>query len=155
MDLSKILSIAGKPGLFKMVGESKNGIVVESLTDGKRIPAFSHERISSLKEISIYTEGEDMPLYNILKNIYEKQEAKPVESPKKLSSNDLKSLFAEVVPDYDKDAVYTSDMKKVFTWYNQLLGNDMLDFTEEEAEKENDAKEEDTSKDNNTEKDKS
>jgi len=134
MDLSKILSIAGKPGLFKMVGESKNGIVVESLTDGKRIPAFSHERISSLKEISIYTESEDLPLFDILKNLHEKQEAKPVDNPKKLSSNDLKSLFAEVVPDYDKDAVYTSDMKKVFTWYNQLLENDMLDFTEEEVE---------------------
>lgn len=133
MDLSKILSIAGKPGLFKMVGESKNGIVVESLTDGKRIPAFSHERISSLKEISIYTEGEDMPLFDILKNLFEKQEAKPVENPKKLSSNDLKSLFAEVVPDYDKDAVYTSDMKKVFSWYNQLLEKDMLDFSEEEV----------------------
>lgn len=136
MDLSKILSIAGKPGLFKMVGESKNGIVVESLTDGKRIPAFSHERISSLQEISIYTEGEDMPLADILKSIYEKQDAKPVKSPKKLSSNDLKSLFAEVVPDYDKDAVYTSDMKKVFSWYNQLLEKDMLDFTEEEVEEE-------------------
>jgi len=155
MDLSKILSIAGKPGLFKMVGESKNGIVVESLTDGKRIPAFSHERISSLKEISIYTEDDDMPLFDILKNIYEKQEAKPVKSPKKLNSNDLKSLFAEVVPDYDKDAVYTSDMKKVFSWYNQLLENDMLDFTEEEAEKEEDAKEEETNEDNTTDKDKS
>ncbi len=93
MDLSKILSIAGKPGLFKMVGESKNGIVVESLTDGKRIPAFSHERISSLKEISIYTESEDLPLFDILKNLHEKQEAKPVDNPKKLSSNDLKSLL--------------------------------------------------------------
>ena len=134
MDLSKLLSIAGKPGLFKMVGESKNGIVVESLTDGKRIPAFSHERISSLKEISIYTESEDMPLFDILKNLYEKQEAKPVDNPKKLSSNDLKALFAEVVPDYDKDAVYTSDMKKVFTWYNQLLENDMLDFSEAEED---------------------
>lgn len=142
MDLSKILSIAGKPGLFKMVGESKNGIVVESLTDGKRIPAFSHERISSLQEISIYTEGEDMPLADILKNIYEKQDAKPVKSPKKLSSNDLKSLFAEVVPDYDKDAVYTSDMKKVFSWYNQLLEKDMLDFTEEEVEEEVEVEEE-------------
>ena len=143
MDLSKILSIAGKPGLFKMVGESKNGIVVESLTDGKRIPAFSHERISSLKEISIYTEGEDMSLFDILKNLYEKKEAKPVENPKKLKSTDLKALFAEVVPDYDKDAVYTSDMKKVFSWYNQLLEKDMLDFTEEEAETEVETKVED------------
>lgn len=133
MDLSKILSIAGKPGLFKMVGEAKNGIVVESLTDGKRVPAFSHERISSLKEISIYTEDEDMALYDIFKNLYEKLEAKPVESPKKLGSKAMKELFAEVVPNYDSDAVYTSDMKKVFSWYNQLLEKEILDFTEEEV----------------------
>lgn len=132
MDLSKILSIAGKPGLFKMVGEAKNGIVVESLTDGKRVPAFSHERISSLKEISIYTVDEDMPLYDIFKNLYEKLEAKPVESPKKLGSKAMKALFADVVPNYDSDAVYSSDMKKVFSWYNQLLEKDILDFTEEE-----------------------
>jgi len=140
MDLSKILSIAGKSGLFKMVGESKNGVVVESLTDGKRVPAFAHERISSLQEISIYTEGEDMPLGDIFKNIYEKQDAKAVANPKKMSSKELKSLFAEVVPDYDKDAVYTSDMKKVFSWYNQLLEHDMLDFSEEEKETEVDSK---------------
>ncbi len=132
MDLSKILSISGKPGLFKMVGESKNSIVVESLSDGKRIPAFSHERISSLKEISIYTDNEDMPLEDIFKNIYEKYDAKAVENPKKMSSDKLKSLFAEVVPEYDKDAVYASDMKKVISWYNQLLEHDILDFSEEE-----------------------
>lgn len=134
MDLSKILSIAGKPGLFKMVGESKNGIVVESLTDGKRFPAFSHERISSLKEISIYTQDDDMPLYDILKNLNDKLESKPVENPKKMSSKDMKSLFGEVVPNYDEEAVYASDMKKVFTWYNQLLEQDLLDFTEEVVE---------------------
>ncbi len=136
MDLSKILSISGKPGLYKMVGESKNGLVVESLSDGKRIPAFSHERISSLKEISIYTETEDMPLADIFKNIYEKNEGKALASPKKLSSDELKTLFEEYVPAYDKDAVYTSDMKKVISWYNQLAEADMLDFSEEAEEEE-------------------
>ncbi|PLX11773.1 MAG: hypothetical protein C0598_07370, partial [Marinilabiliales bacterium] len=136
MDLSKILSIAGKPGLFKMVGESKNGLVVESLTDGKRIPAFSHERISSLKEISIYTDDEDMPLEDVFKNIYDKSEGKTVANPKKMSANELKSLFAEFVPNYDEDAVYTSDMKKVINWYNQLAEAELLDFTEEETEEE-------------------
>ena len=77
-----------------------------------------------------------MPLGDIFKNIYEKQDAKAVANPKKMSSNELKSLFEEVVPDYDKDAVYTSDMKKVFSWYNQLLEHDMLDFSEEEKEEE-------------------
>lgn len=136
MDLSKILSIAGKPGLFKMVGESKTGLVVESLLDGKRIPAFSHQRISSLQEISIYTYDEDMPLADIFKNIHNKTEGKALENPKKMSSGKLKEIFAEVVPDYDEGAVYTSDMKKVFTWYNVLFENDLLDFSEEEAETE-------------------
>jgi len=134
MDLSKILSISGKPGLFKMIGESKNGLVVESLTDGKKIPAFAHERISSLKEISIYTESDDIALWKVLKKLNEVQEGKPVESSKKASSAVLTALFEQVVPDYDKDSVYMSDIKKVFSWYNQLLEKDMLDFSEQEAE---------------------
>lgn len=134
MDLSKILSISGKPGLYKMIGESKNGLVVESFTDGKKIPAFAHERISSLKEISIYTESDDIALWKVLKKLNELQEGKPVENPKKASSADLSALFVKVVPDYDTDSVYMSDIKKVFSWYNQLLEKDMLDFSEQEAE---------------------
>ena len=134
MDLSKILSISGKPGLFKMIGESKNGLVVESLTDGKKSPAFAHERISSLKEISIYTESDDIALWKVLKKLNEVQGGKAVENPKKASSSDLTALFEQVVPDYDKDSVYMSDIKKVFSWYNQLLEKDMLDFSEQEAE---------------------
>ena len=136
MDFSKILSISGKPGLHKMVGESKNGLIVESLTDGKKFPAFSHERISSLKEISIYTETGDISLKDVLKKMKEIQDGKPVDNPKKSSSSDLKALFEQFVPDYDKDAVYVSDMKKVFTWYNLLQEKDMLDFTDDEEENE-------------------
>ena len=136
MDFSKILSISGKPGLHKMVGESKNGLIVESLTDGKKFPAFSHERISSLKEISIYTKTGDISLKDVLKKMKEIQDGKPVDNPKKASSSDLKALFEQFVPDYDKDAVYVSDMKKVFTWYNLLQEKDMLDFTDEEEENE-------------------
>jgi len=135
MDFSKILSISGKPGLHKMVGESKNGLIVESLTDGKKFPAFSHERISSLKEISIYTETGDISLKDVLKKMKEIQNGKPVDNPKKASSSDLKVLFEQFVPDYDKDAVYVSDIKKVFTWYNLLLDKDMLDFTDDDDEK--------------------
>ncbi len=136
MDFSKILSISGKPGLHKMVGESKNGLIVESLTDGKKFPAFSHERISSLKEISIYTETGDISLKEVLKKMKEIQDGKPVDNPKKANSSDLKALFEQFVPDYDKDAVYVSDIKKVFTWYNLLLEKDMLDFTDDEEEDE-------------------
>lgn len=132
MDLSKILSISGKPGLFKLVGEAKANLVVESLTDGKRVPAFSHERISTLEEISIYTESEDIALKDVFRKIHDKFGDQAVPNPKKSSSNDLKKLFEEVLPDYDQDQVYVSDMKKVFTWYNFLLEKGLLDFTEEE-----------------------
>jgi len=134
MELSKILSISGRPGLYKMVGESKNGLIVESLADGKKFPVFAHERVSSLKEISIYTETDDISLRIVLKKIEEVLEGKPVDNPKKASGNELKSLFEQIVPDYDKDAVYVSDIKKVFTWYNLLLEKDMLDFPEEDEE---------------------
>jgi hypothetical protein len=120
-----------------MVGESKNGLIVESLADGKKFPVFTHERVSSLKEISIYTETDDISLRKVLKKIEEVLDGKPVDNPKKASGNELKSLFEQVVPDYDKDAVYVSDIKKVFTWYNLLLEKDMLDFPEEEEGDEN------------------
>lgn len=146
MDLSKILSIAGKPGLYKLVGEAKNNIIVESLIDGKRTPAFSHERISTLKEISIYTETEDVPLYDVFKSIFQTRDGNPIVDPKKMSGNELKGLFEEVLPDYDREAVYVSDMKKVFGWYNFLLEKDILEFSgEEEADKpENEATEKKT-----------
>ncbi len=136
MDLSKILSIAGKSGLYRLAGEAKNNLVVESLTDGKKGPAFSHERISSLQEISIYTTGEDLPLHDALKKIYEMTGGQKVENPKKLSSVQLKELFKKAIPDYDEDSVYVSDMKKVFSWYNMLLEKELFDFSEEEKEEE-------------------
>jgi len=135
MDLTKILSISGKPGLYKMVGDAKNKIIVESLIDGKRYPAFSHDKISSLKEISIYTETDDIPLEDVLINIFKVQEGKPVSNPKKMAATDLKALFEKAVPDYDKDSVYVSNMKSVFTWYNILVENNLIDLeSDKEAE---------------------
>ncbi|MDZ7741797.1 MAG: DUF5606 domain-containing protein [Bacteroidota bacterium] len=133
MDLKEILAIAGKPGLFKMVGQTKNGVVVDSLVDGKRFTAFAHERISSLEEISIYTETEDLPLKDIFKKIYDKLEGKAAIDPRS-STQDLKDFFLEAVPDYDEERVYPSDIKKVVRWYNLLHDNDMLHFEEEEDE---------------------
>ena len=141
MDLSKILSISGKPGLYLMVGEAKNNLIVESLIDGKKIPSFAHDRVSTLKEISIYTENEDVALEDVLKSINNYTEGKPIENPKKSSSDVLKTTFAEICPDYDRDTVYVSDIKKIFSWYNLLLEKDMLDFTEEDEEA-NDTKDE-------------
>lgn len=140
MDLSKILSISGKPGLYKMLAQTKNGLVVESLMDGKRFTAFSHERVSTLEEISIYTEDEDMPLKEVLKAIYDKQEGKAAISHKS-DGTELKAFFEEAVPTYDKENVYISDIKKVIGWYNKLVEHQLLDFTEEEEKKEEEVKE--------------
>ncbi len=145
MDLTKILSISGKPGLYKMVGDAKNKIIVESLIDGKRYPAFSHDKISSLKEISIYTETDDISLEEVFKNIYKALEGKTVPNPKKMAAADLKALFEKAVPDYDKDSVYVSNMKSVFNWYNILVENNLIDLEEEEE------KETEKTEDTNTE----
>ena len=135
MDLSKILAISGRHGLFKMINQTKNGVIVESLADGKRSTAFAHERISALEEISVFTTGEDMPLKEVFKKIYEKQEGGPVIDPKSETVN-LKEYFAELVPEYDQERVYASDIKKVLTWCNTLEELKMLDFTEEKTEEE-------------------
>jgi hypothetical protein len=131
MDLSKILAISGKPGLYKTLSQSKNGFIVESLQDGKRFTAFTHERISTLEEISIYTETDDIPLKKIFKTIFEKQNGQPA-AIQHSDPKELKAFFAEVVPNYDKERVYVSDMKKVVNWYNALLEHKMLDFTGDE-----------------------
>lgn len=132
MDLSKVLSIAGKPGLHKMVSQSKSGLIVESLLDGKRIPAFSHERISSLEEISIFTETDDVPLKEVLQNIFKKENGKKTISHKS-SANELKALMTEILPDYDQERVYVSDIKKLVNWYNLLVEQELIDLVEEEA----------------------
>ncbi len=134
MDLTKIVSISGKPGLFEVTGQGKNSVVVESLLDGKRFPAFAQDRMSSLEEISIFTTTEDMPLKVVFKNIHEKMGETLDFEVKKLSTDALKEKFGEVVPDFDEEAVYPSDMKKVFNWYKLLTDKQMLDFTEEVEE---------------------
>ena len=139
MDLSKILSISGKPGLFLMVGEAKNNLIVESLLDGKKTPSFAHDRVSTLKEISVYTDTEDVPLEEVFENIFKHTEGKEVANPKKASGEELKSLFAEVLPEYDRDAVYVSDIKKILNWYNLLLSKGLLDFEEEKTKEEPEA----------------
>lgn len=133
MDLSKILSISGKGGLFKVVSQSKNAVIVESLVDKKRFPAFGHERMSSLEEISIFTTGDDRPLKEVMKAFFDKLEGKAALDPKS-ADKDLVQKFGEIVPDYDTDRVYVSDIRKIFAWYNLLLSNDLLDFSEETSE---------------------
>jgi hypothetical protein len=131
MELSKILAITGRPGLYKMLAQTKNGLVVESLLDGKRLTAFSHERISSLEEISIFTTDEDLPLKDVLKKIFDKQNGEKAISHKS-GGKELKAFFIEAVPNYDEENVYVSDIKKVIQWYNLLQEHNLLEFEEEE-----------------------
>ena len=136
--MKEILAISGKPGLYRMVSQAKQSIIVESLIDGKRVPAFSFNKVISLEDIAIYTETEDIPLTDVLKSIRAKEDGAKTLSTKS-SGNELKAYFEEILPDYDKDRVYVSDIKKVLNWYNLLQEKsllDLLDVVEEEAETE-------------------
>lgn len=155
MDLSKFLSISGKPGLYKHIAQSKTGIVVESVIDGKRISAFATDQISALNDISLFTTGEDIKLEEVLKKIFEKEDGKSALSEKS-DPGKLKKYFEEVLPEYDKDRVYISDIKKVIKWYNILAENNVLEFEKEELADETESNTEDKSelsKDSKEEKD--
>ena len=136
MDLSKIVSISGKPGLYVVKSQAVGRLIVESVLDGKCSPAFARERMSSLEEISIFSTDEDRPLKDVFKMIHEKMGDKVDFDYKKASNDELREKFAFVMPDYDEEAVYPSDMKKVFAWYQMLVDKNLLDFTEEEAQPE-------------------
>lgn len=131
--LKGILAISGQPGLFKLVTEAKNSLIVESLLTGKRIPAYSTSKISALTDISVFTETGEIQLKELFKKIQENGKAV---SPK-ASSNEIKSFFEEVLPEYDKDRVYVSDMKKILQWYQLLSEQNLLIETEEEKPEEN------------------
>lgn len=133
--LKQILSISGKPGLYKMINNTPNAIIVESLLDGKRFPAYSNSKIIALEDISIYTDNEDMPLKTVLKRIFEKENGAPIFSHKEATEKII-AYFEEVVPEYDKDKVYVSDMKKIIQWYNLLAEKKMLNFEKEEEKEE-------------------
>lgn len=136
MDLSKIVSISGKPGLYQIKSQAIGRLIVESLIDGKCIPAFAQDRLSSLEEISIFSVDEDKPLKEVFKSIHDKMGDKVDFDYKKASNDVLRAKFLEVMPDYDQEAVYPSDMKKVFAWYQMLMDKNLLDFTEEEKAEE-------------------
>lgn len=127
--LKEILSISGKPGLYKLINNTANAIIVESILDGKRFAAYSNSKIISLEDISIYTENEDVPLKDVLKRMYEKENGAPVFSHKEPTEKII-AYFEEVLPEYDKDRVYVSDMRKIIQWYNLLADKKMLDFSE-------------------------
>lgn len=131
--LKGILSISGQSGLFKMVAESKNNIIVESLDNLKRMPVHSTSKVSALEDIAIYTENGDVPLRDIFRAISDMENNGLAISPKS-SENELKTYFEKIVPEYDKDRVYISDIKKVLLWYNTLQQKEMLDFSDIDEE---------------------
>jgi len=142
MELKKILTVSGRPGLYQLIGQSPRGVVSESLLDGKRVTLFSHERISTLEEISIFTTENDMHLKDVLKILFQKLEGKPAISPKS-SANELRNFMEEMLPNYDADRVYNSDIQKLVSWYNLLLEKNLIDNEPDEEEQQNSEKQED------------
>jgi hypothetical protein len=133
MDLSKILSVEGKPGLHELVAQSKNGIIVQSLGDKKRFPISATTNVSSLNDIAIYTFEGEIPLKEIFRNIFKKEDGKAGLSHKE-SSNAIFSYFSEIAPGFDDERVYVSNMKKVLQWYNILHGFGLIDLEADEEE---------------------
>jgi Domain of unknown function (DUF5606) len=134
-ELEKILAVAGKPGIYKLVAGGKSTIIVESLLDGKRMPVHPTQKVSSLSDISMFTHEDDVPLREILlkaKEIYSNGPAPDHKSDSKV----LRDCMSKILPDYDADRVYDSDIKKLIQWYNILQSKDMLDFAEPVAEPE-------------------
>jgi hypothetical protein len=127
MELKDILAISGQPGLFKYVAQSMRGVIVESLLDGKRMNASSTSRVSALTEISMFTEGEDIALADVFTNIWNYTGGKEAISHKE-SADKIEAEFAKVLPEYDRERVHASDMKKCFAWYNILVQAGFTEF---------------------------
>jgi len=130
--LKTILSISGKPGLYKLISQSKNMIIVESLLDGKRIPSYSHDKVVALSDIAMFTDAGEVPLHDVLEKMRTKENGQiatidPKETPEK-----LRTYFGEVLPNFDRDRVYPTDIKKLIVWYNMLTQNGITDFSVKE-----------------------
>ncbi|MFC4219618.1 DUF5606 family protein [Flagellimonas marina] len=137
MALDKILSIGGKPGLYKLLTQTRSGFVGESLLDGKRVTVGMRSNVSVLSEIAIYTLEEEVPLREVFQKIKEKEDGKKTSISHKAEKIELEEYFFEILPNYDEDRVYGSDIKKIIQWYNILIDNNISDFvTEEDTEEE-------------------
>jgi len=136
MSLEKIIAISGKPGLYELVSQTRGGFLVTSLVDGKKQSISMQNNVSVLTEIAIYTYGEEVPLKNVLASIFEKENGEQTISHK-TSKKELESFLREILPEYDEDRVYSSDIKKIVQWYNlpQKAGLISADITEKDSEK--------------------
>lgn len=133
--LETILAISGKPGLYKLVSRGNRSLIVECLdATHRRMPAFGSDKVISLADIAMYTDSEEVPLRQVLKNIYDRENGQATAiSHKKASKDELAAFMAEVLPNYDRDRVYPTDMKKLIQWYNILIENGITDFDEPQA----------------------
>ena len=134
IDLTGIISISGQPGLFKIVAQSKNGIIVEGLSDKKRINVYASTKVSTLSDISMFTTAEDKPLEAIMTSIFEKEKGGPA-IDNKVDDKEMSAYFETVLPEYDKERVYVSNMRKLITWYNTLQSTGSLKEKETGDEK--------------------
>ncbi|MGV6828731.1 MAG: DUF5606 family protein [Flavobacteriales bacterium] len=130
MSLEKVLSISGKPGLYQLVNQTRNGFIAQSLLDGKKINVNSRHNVSLLSEIAIYTLTDEIPLGEVFNKIFEKEGGKETINHKS-SKDKLEEFFFNVLPDYDEDRVYASDIKKVVQWYNLLIKQGITNFSKE------------------------
>jgi hypothetical protein len=145
--LKEILSVSGKPGLYRMVSQGKNMMILESLTDKRRIPAYNRDKVISLGDISMYATETETPLYQVLNSVKAKEESQPASIDlHKATPDDLRAYMAEVLPDFDRDRVYPTDIKRMLSWYNILLSVGITDFEPEKEESKEEEKEE-TAKD--------
>ena len=133
--LRNILAVTGKPGLYKLVSRGNNMLIVESLVDGKRMPTYARDKIVALSDVSMFTDSDDIALNDVLTSAGKKEGLKPVAmDPKKASPAELQAWFDEVLPNWDRDRVYPTDIRKLIQWYNILVNAGITDFSLEEAE---------------------
>lgn len=128
--LKEFLSITGKSGLYKLVSQGKNMLVVESLIDGKRIPAYSKDKVISLGDIAMFTQTTEVPLGQVLENLKVKENGQVCTIDIKTDNDTLRKFMSEILPDYDRDRVYPSDIRKLISWYNLLITNNISDFVQ-------------------------
>lgn len=130
--MERIVAIAGKPGLYRLVSQGKNMLIVENIATGKRTPTYASDKVVSLADIAIYTTGDDEPLYNIYASLVEKTGGKPIDLSEYNTPDKLRALLAEVLPSVDNERVHNSDVKKLFAWYNTMVANGVTDFKDED-----------------------
>jgi len=136
MDLKKIIAVAGRPGLYSLDAQTRGGVLATSLVDGKRILTTPILQISVLSDIQIFCLGKEVPLTEVFEKMLVHEKGKSARVKPKASSTDLEAYFFDILEDYDEERVYPSDIKKIIQWYNLLIANKLITFSENESKKE-------------------